>query len=187
MLRTQPNVLIKPASNSRSALRFLLNNGLLFALVVEIAIFAAASPDIFLSTGNMFTVLRISATTGITVAFYTMALIAGQIDLSTAQVGSATAVVFAWLFAVLEWPLEVAFILALLFAALLGLINSWLIIRVRIPSLVATLALGTLCYGLAISIIQANSTTGLIKLTRPPLREIVNTDVLGIPMPVILM
>lgn len=189
MLRTQSNTLMRPISDqrSRTVLRFLLNNGLLFALLIEVVIFAIASPDIFLSTGNMFTVLRISATTGITVAFYTMALITGQIDLSTAQVGAAAAVVFAWLFAILEWPLEIAFVIALAFAAILGLINSWLVIRVRIPSLIATLALGTLCYGLAISLVQANSTTGLIKVTRPPLREIVNTEVFGIPATVIVM
>jgi ribose transport system permease protein len=191
MLRTQPNpnALVSPVQppRRRAALRFLLNNGLLFALLIEVAIFAAASPDIFLSTGNFFTVLRISATTGITVAFYTLALIAGQIDLSTAQVGAATAVIFGWLFGILEWPVEAAFAAAILFAAAAGLISSWLVIRVKIPSLIATLALGTLCYGLAISVIQANSTTGLIKLTRPPLREIVNTEVLGIPATVIVM
>lgn len=189
MLRTQPQSLMRPANNPRprSALQFLLNNGLLIALVIEIVIFSTASPDIFLSTGNLFTVLRISAATGITVAFYTLALIAGQIDFSTAQVGALTAVIFAWMFAILEWPLEVSFILAMACAAFLGLINSWLIIRVRIPSLIATLASGTLCYGIAISIIQANGTTGLIKLMRPPLREIVNMEVYGIPATVIVM
>jgi ribose transport system permease protein len=189
MLRTQPQTLMRPGNDPRprAVLRFLLNNGLLIALVIEIVIFSTASPEIFLSTGNLFTVLRISATTGITVAFYTIALIAGQIDLSTAQVGALSAVVFAWMFAILEWPLEISFLLAMAFAALLGLVNSWLVIRIRIPSLIATLALGTLSYGIAISVIQANSTTGLIKLTRPPLREIVNTEVSGIPATVILM
>ncbi len=189
MLRTQPQPLVRPTNTPlpRAVLKFLLNNGLLIALVIEIAIFATASPEIFLSTGNLFTVLRISATTGITVAFYTIALIAGQIDLSTAQVGAVTAVIFAWMFAILEWPLELSFVLAMAFAALLGLINSWLVIRVKIPSLIATLALGTLCYGLAISVIQSNSTTGLIRLNRPPLRDIINTEIVGIPATVILM
>ncbi len=174
-------------SRRQATARFLLNNGLLFALLVEIAIFALASPDIFFSTGNLFTVLRVSAITGIMVAFYTMALIAGQIDLSTVQVGNLTAVIFAWMFEIAQWPLEVAFLLALLCAAGAGFINSWLVNRVRIPALIATLALGTLCFGIAIAIVQANSTTGLIRLARPPLRSIVSAEIAGIPVVVLLM
>jgi len=94
LLRGSPHTL----SRREAVIRFLLDHGLLVALIVEIGIFSLASPTIFFSRENFFTILRLSAATGITVAFYTMALIAGQIDLSTPQVGGLSAVIFAWMF-----------------------------------------------------------------------------------------
>jgi ribose transport system permease protein len=174
-------------SRWETTIRLLLDHGLLVALVVEIVLFSVASPTIFFSRDNFFTILRMSAATGITVAFFTMALIARQIDLSTLQVGGVVAVAFGWMFGVAQWPLEVAFILAMLLAVAIGFLNAWLVTKVGIPSLVGTLAVGTLCFGLALAIVQATSTTGLIRLTRPPLRSIVSTEVFGIPATVIVM
>ncbi len=170
-----------------STIRFLLDNGLLVALVVEVIFFSVASPTIFFSRDNFFTILRSSAATGITVAFFTMALIARQLDLSTAQVGSLTAVIFAWLFGINGQPLGVAFVVALLCSVLIGLLNSWLVNRLRLPALIGTVAVGTLCYGVTLAIVQASTKTGLINLTRPPLRSIVSTEILGVPVTVILM
>src|SRR5215831_9151204 len=183
LLRGSPHTL----SRREAVIRFLLDHGLLVALIVEIGIFSLASPTIFFSRENFFTILRLSAATGITVAFYTMALIAGQIDLSTPQVGGLSAVIFAWMFGIVQWPLEVAFVLAVLFSVVVGLATSWLVTRVGLPALIATLAMGTLCFGVTIAIVQANTTTGLIRLTRPPLRNIVSAEILGIPVVVILM
>jgi ribose transport system permease protein len=174
-------------SRREAVIRSLLDHGLLVALIIEIGIFSLAAPTIFFSRENFFTILRLSAATGITVAFYSMALIAGQIDLSTAQVGGLSAVVFAWMFGIAQWPLEIAVILAVLFSVWVGLANSWLVTRVGLPSLIATLAMGTLCFGVTIAIVQANTTTGLIRLTRPPLRSVVSAEVFGIPVVVILM
>lgn len=188
--RARPDSLpISQRATSRweHTIRFLLDHGLLVALVVEVTLFSLASPTIFFSRDNLFTILRMSAATGITVAFFTMALIARQIDLSTLQVGGLVAVAFAWMFGIAQWPLELAFVLALLLAVGVGLLNAWLIARIGLPSLVGTLAVGTLCFGVAIAIVQATSTTGLIRLSRPPLRSIVSAEVLGIPATVILM
>src|SRR5258706_576428 len=188
--RAQPDSLQRSRrtySRQETAIRLLLDHGLLVALVVEFVLFSLASPTIFFSRDNFFTILRMSAATGITVAFFSMALIARQIDFSTLQVGGLVAVAFGWMFGVAQWPLEVAFILSMVLAVVLGCLNAWLVTKVGIPSLVGTLAVGSLCFGVALAIVQANSTTGLIRLTRPPLRSIVSAEIVGIPATVIVM
>jgi ribose/xylose/arabinose/galactoside ABC-type transport system permease subunit len=166
---------------------FVLNNGILLALIAEAVIFSIASPNIFFTVDTLVTVLRLASLAGILVACFTAALIAGQIDLSTPQVGGFVAVVFALMFQVGQWPLEVAFLLALLLGAGVGLLNSWLISRFGLPSLIVTLAVGTLCFGVAFLLVDAYSTSGTIPLVKPPLRSIINSEILGIPVSIYLM
>ena len=175
------------ASRGRSILLFFLNNGILIALLVELAIFSIASPTIFFSTSNLITILRLASLAGILVACYTCALIAGQIDLSTAYVGSLAAVIFAILFQIAAWPLAVAWIAALVLAGAIGWFNSWLICRVGVPSLIATLAVGTLCYGIGFFLADIYGRTQAIMLVRPPLRSVVNTAFFGVPITIYLM
>ena len=174
-------------SRRRAIGLFLLDNGVLLALVVEIVVFSLASPDVFFTSGNLINILRFASLGGILVACYTCAMLAGQLDLSTPQVGGFAAVIFAVLFQIAQWPLLAALAVALVAAVVIGLLNSWLISRLGIPSLVATLAVGTLCLGIAYVIVDALGQSGAIRITRPPLRSVVSTELLGIPVTVYIM
>jgi ribose transport system permease protein len=167
--------------------RFLLDNSILIALIVAVVIFSVLSPTIFFSLPNLITVLRLASLGGIIVACYTCAMIAGQLDLSTPFVGGLTAVVFAVLFQVMALPLAIAFIIAIALAAGIGWFNSWLVNRVGIPTLIGTVAVGALCYGAAFLIVDSFGQSGVIRLTRPPLRSIVNTTLFNVPISVYLM
>jgi ribose transport system permease protein len=165
----------------------LIDNAILIALVLAVVVFSVASPDVFFTPTNLISVLRFASLGGIVVAFYTLAMIAGQLDLSTVQVGALCGMVFAALYQIAGWPLLVALPLALLAAALFGLLNSYLISNVGVPSLVTTLAVGTLAYGVSFLILDTFGNASVMRLNRPPLRSLINTEVVGVPITIVLM
>jgi ribose transport system permease protein len=175
------------ARTRRSPAIFLLDNAIVVALVAAIVVFSVASPEVFFSWTNLISILRFASLGGIIVACYTCAMIAGQLDLSTSQVGAFTAIVFTLFFQVMRWPLVLALVAALAGAALIGWINSLLINRVGVPSLVTTLAVGTLAYGLSYLLVDAFGSSSVMRLTRPPLRSLINTSFLGVPISIFLM
>jgi ribose/xylose/arabinose/galactoside ABC-type transport system permease subunit len=165
----------------------LLDNAILVALTVAVVVFSIASPDVFFTQTNLISVLRFASLGGIVVAFYTLAMIAGQLDLSTVQVGALSGMVFAALFQVAGLPLWVALGAALAVAALFGLFNSYLINTIGVPSLVTTLAVGTLAYGVSFLILDSFGSSSIMRLSRPPLRSLINTQLLGVPVTIPLM
>jgi ribose transport system permease protein len=166
---------------------WLLENAIFVALALAIMVFSVASPDNFFTTNTFIAVLRFASLGGILVAFFTCAMIAGQLDLSALTVGALGAMVFAVCFQVLQLPLVLALIIALGIVALFGALNSFLIHQVQIPSLVTTLAVGTLAYGVSYLLLDAFGTSNIMRLSRPPLRSLINTEVLGLPISIILM
>lgn len=126
--------------------QFLLDNGLFIAFALELILFAVAAPDLFIRSRTMEAILRLSGPAGIVLASYTITLISGQIDLSTAQVGGMASLMFAAVFQLLEWPLGVALALTVVLTIAVGLLSSYLI-KQGIPSFVSTLAVGVVCGG----------------------------------------
>ncbi len=172
---------------SSSWLIWLLENAIFVALALAIVVFSLASPDNFFTSTTFVAVLRFASLGGILVAFFTCAMIAGQLDLSALTVGALGAMVFAVCFQVLQIPLLLALLIALGVAALFGALNSYLIYQVQIPSLVTTLAVGTLAYGVSYLLLDSFGTSNIMRLSRPPLRSLINTQVLGLPISIVLM
>jgi len=81
----------------------------------------------------------------------TFIITAGEIDLSFPAVVALAGFVFTWWFKTFQTPL-IGFILALLAGALVGYINGLLVARLRVPSIMATLAAQFFWYGVTILI-----------------------------------
>lgn len=171
--------------------RYCLNHGLLIVMVLELAIFSITLRERFLSVDVLVLIVENSAVVGIIMPFFACALIAGVIDLSVVAVGNLTALVFAMLMLpVFGLPWGLALPVALVFAGLVALFSTLLIVRVGVPGLVATLAVGTTSAGLAYLITDNfGGTFSQIKIAAPPLRELVSKGFLGtgVAMPVFLM
>lgn len=170
----------------RRVVQFLLDNGLFIAFALEFTLFAVAAPDLFIRTRTMEAILRLSGPAGIVLASYTITLISGQIDLSTAQVGGMASLMFAAVFQLLEWPLGVALALTVVLTISVGLLSSYLI-QQGIPSFVSTLAVGVVCGGIGFLIIDLTDQPGMIRLVRPPLRDIANFEIFGVPFVIPMM
>src|SRR5438874_9286027 len=114
-----------------------------FGLVAIMVVFEIISPNhVFLSAGNLVNLFQQSAVFMVLAMGETFALLLGEIDLSigyAAGVGGAIAVQLVQP-TTTRWPWWGAIIAALLGCALIGAIQGSLITRLRLSSLIVTLA-----------------------------------------------
>ncbi len=184
---------VQPADTSptprrtRAVIQFLLNNGIILALIVEVLIFAWLGKEKFVSIDVFKIILQNASIVGIIMPVYTMAMISGQVDFSTTQVGALAGTIFALLLTIFKLPWWVAGLAAIAVSIIVGALNSWVIIRLKIPSIVATLVVGALAYGIAYLITDAYGNASLIRMIVPQLRQIWSAEIIGIPATVWIM
>jgi ribose transport system permease protein len=152
------------------------------ALLLCVA-FAVALPG-FLTPSNLLNLVRSVSILGILGVAMGLVVIGRGIDLSLVAV---MAISVAWALNLIEGGMSVpqALLITLVFSLLIGAINGWLIAYVEIPAIFATLAMGTLIFGLGRYFFFAldvaympESASGLLWLGQGTL--------LGIPVPIFL-
>lgn len=170
------------AMKRRRALGVVLDYGLYGSLIALVCYFSVASPY-FLSARNLTNIALAISVMGILAAGFTIALIAGQVDISIGATLGLTAVTVATLTEKAELPWAVAAVLALLVGVAVGLVNTLLVVALSINSLIATLAMSVVVRGAAL--IVAGGQT--IPFTNPGLVEVTNARPLGVPVPVVIL
>jgi len=121
--------------------------GTVLALAVLVLVLSLAA-DNFLSLGNLANVLKNASFMAILALGFNLALITSELDLSFANVASLCSIIAAvLLYGGYAVPVGIAACLGL--GAACGLANGLLVTRFRIPSLIATLATGTMASGFA--------------------------------------
>lgn len=121
--------------------------GTCLALVALVVFFALAAPN-FASPGNLLNVLRQVSFLSILAVGFTLALVVAELDLSFANVCSLAAVAMgALLYG--GWPVALGLAVPILIGLAFGLANGLAVTRFKIPSLIATLATGTIANGAA--------------------------------------
>jgi ribose transport system permease protein len=120
---------------------------LLAALLVICAFLTFATGGLFITTGNLLNILRVSSIELIAALGMTVALLAGQVDLS---IGSLLAVVGVTSITVFNMTGSVA--LAVLAGVAVGIVvgstNGFLVTRIGINSLIATLGMMAILRGI---------------------------------------
>ncbi len=120
--------------------------GTVMAAVVIFALFAASSRR-FVSTANIRNILvQISVLTVISSGL-TVAVASGEFDLSVGEVAGLSGVLSAGLMVWSGLPVILAIVLPVLLGTAIGVVNGLLVTRLRIPSLIATLAMGPIALG----------------------------------------
>lgn len=131
----------------------LVKSAPVIVLLILVLFFTAMNPQ-FLSVRNLARV-AIASTPALMVAIgVTFIIIMGSIDLSMEGTVSVSAVVFAFAFlalggTVVSWA-WLAFPLAILVGAVLGFINGYVHVKLKVPSFMASLAMGFVGTGLAL-------------------------------------
>jgi simple sugar transport system permease protein len=118
-------------------------------LVVEIAAFSLRSPA-FLSAGNISNLLAFTPELGMITLGMTLLMTSGEFDLSVGSVFGFAPIIMWTLFNTHVAPLEVGFVVALLFAVIVGLANGWFVTYLKIPSFLVTLGMLLVVRGIAL-------------------------------------
>lgn len=166
-----------------SILRDISQEKIVFAIALALfAVFALAT-DGFLHPENLLLLLRNVSTLGILGVAMAIVVIGRGIDLA---IVSVMAMSVAWSLQLMTdgTSLWLALAIGLGFALLVGLINGFLVAFVEIPPLFATLAMGTLVYGL-IRLLVIKLEVVYFPDEAEGLRWVGAGRVMGVPVPVI--
>ncbi|MDK2886856.1 MAG: ribose transport system permease protein [Thermosipho sp. (in: thermotogales)] len=148
---------------------------------VGIVIFFAFLSDRFLTLSNFINVFRQVSIQAIIAFGMTLVIISGGIDLSVGSVFALSAVVMA---SVLKGgSVLLGVLVALLVGALLGSINGVIVAKGKIQPFIVTLATMAIARSLTLVFTQGMPITGFPS----SFRYIGRGDILGIPVPVIIM
>lgn len=117
---------------------------LLIGLVIYFSIFASG----FAGPRSAVFVFQSVAITGILALGVTCTLVVGGFDLSIGSVATSALMLSAYVMVVLEQSAFLAVLACLIMGALVGLVNGLLIVKMRVPDLLATLGMMFLLIGL---------------------------------------
>jgi simple sugar transport system permease protein len=120
-------------------------------LVVELVIFTAINPD-FLSVQNISNTLAFTVELGLIAMAMTLLMTSGEFDLSVGSLFGFAPVLMWTLFNAAVAPLEIAFLIGIVVAALIGLFNGLFVTRLKIPSFLVTLGMLLVVRGTALFI-----------------------------------
>jgi simple sugar transport system permease protein len=108
-------------------------------VALGLVVYFRASSDVFLTHNNLVNVAQAAAPGAIVAVGIVLLLVSGEIDLSVGMVFALAPFLMHYAVDLYSVPVIPAILLALLTAAVIGLINGLIVTKLRVPSFVATL------------------------------------------------
>lgn len=169
---------------------FLYKWGMLLTVVVLIALFGLAS-DNFLDPNNIINILRSIAIVTVIAIGVSISLSIGGFDLSVGSTASLANAIVVSLFVWYGFGTTGAIILTLLICTLVGLFNAFLIVVLKIPDMLATLASLFVIQGVAMTYSYGGSITQNMLLPSGDMAEAVIPEMFSalgqVPVIVLIM
>ena len=169
---------------------FLYKWGMLLTVVALIALFGLAS-DNFLDPNNIINILRSIAIVTVIAIGVSISLSIGGFDLSVGSTASLANAIVVSLFVWYGFGTTGAIILTLLVCTLVGLFNAFLIVVLKIPDMLATLASLFVIQGVAMTYSYGGSITQNMLLPNGDMAEGVIPEVFSalgqVPVIVLIM
>jgi len=163
---------------------------LLIALIALIGGIALVTKGLSIHTTNMMNILLRSSITGVASVGQAFVILAGGIDISVAGVGLLSAAMGSCLMTGNAWqniaghpyPIYLGIPIMLLVGAVFGLANGSVTSRIAMPSLIVTLGMWRITWGLAFQIIRGQTIVNLPE----SLAWFGMGKIAGVPVPVII-
>jgi ribose transport system permease protein len=174
----------KNDSGRTSILGYVLHSeklGLLFALILVIAVFSVLTNGNFISHNNIINILIASAIVGMVVIGECYLLITAHVDLSPGSVAAFSGVLVSLLLRN-GMPLAPAVLVVIVIGLCVGYINSLLVNRLKLEAFIATLATMSIFRGLAFIICGGKA----VFVTNMAFLKMGSGRILGVPIPVII-
>ena len=156
------------AAPSRRWLDALIRYGLLLVLVAIVIVFSVAEPA-FVRVNNLFIILQSVSIVALLALGVTLTMAVGGLDLSIGAVAAMSLMIASYVMVVLEWNAFAAIVISLMGGALVGLLNGWLIVRMRIPDILATL--GSMFLVIGVQLIPTGGRSIAVGMSLPNGRE----------------
>ena len=137
-----------PAS-AKAGLGLVAHYGTIIGLLGMMIAFSIVSPRAFPTVNNFVNVLNQASLAMIIAAGLTVAVAVGELDLSIGFAASLHGILVTGLIVGNHLPIPVAVLIVLAAGALIGLVNGFIVTKVRVNSVIATLGIGTILTGLA--------------------------------------
>ncbi len=175
--------------------QFLYKYGMILVTVLVIAFFWIRLEN-FMNFGNMTNIFRSVAIVAMMAMAMTISLTVDGFDLSVGAIAGFSSVIAAKMMVLWEMPTALAIIVPLLVGGVIGAINAFFIIKVKIPDMLTTLSMMFVLTGVSITFQSGTAIYNYMPLpgggVAPGLMAkaflyIGQGKVLGIPVPVIIM
>lgn len=129
------------------------NIGVVYLYVIIWAVFGSWVPETWLTWLTHRSVLNQQAILMIVALGLLLPLASGVFDLALGATISASAVTVSWAIVTKHWPIPVAIALALFVGFVVGNVNGFLVVKVKIDSFIATLGMSSVltAYGIWLS------------------------------------
>lgn len=114
--------------------------GVLIPLILLSLLFYALKP-VFLSANNIAAILRAVSFVGIIAIGQTFLMISGAFDLSVGSTAGLCAIVCSYLMVNLQVPPALAVVIGVAVGGLVGLVNSFVVLKLGVPAFIATLGM----------------------------------------------
>lgn len=134
---------------ARTALSVFARFATIVGLLLMIAGFSILSPRAFPTLNNFTNVLNHASLAMIIAGGLTLAVIVGELDLSVGFAASLHGLLVTGLIVQNKLPIPLAVALVIAAGALIGFVNGFIVTRMRVNSVIATLGVGTILTGLA--------------------------------------
>jgi ribose transport system permease protein len=128
----------------------------LYIWALFIVIFGIKEPSLFLTGANAHTVASEQAVGGFLAIGVLFALVTGTYDLSVGAVANLSTIVATWLIVTHHSNMWVAIVASVVVSALIGAVNGFIVVKLRVNSFIATLGMGTILAAVQ-SIVSGNS------------------------------
>ncbi|MDF1496362.1 ABC transporter permease [Caproiciproducens sp. CPB-2] len=173
---------LKGGAAGSVAVNWLRRNLAAIAAVLGLCIALSITTNTFLVSTNLLSLLRQSCVNVLIAFGITCVLICGGIDLSVGSCAAASGVITVRL-ANAGLPLVVCILTALVFGALLGLFNGYVISHTTIPAFIVTLSTQIIVRGVGYVVTGGQPT----QCTNETFNLIGTGDLFGIPTPVFVV
>ena len=134
---------------AKTALGIFARYATIIGLVLMILAFSILSPKAFPTLSNFTNVLNQASLAMIIAGGLTLAVVVGELDLSIGFAASLHGILVTGLIVHDKLPIPVAIILVIALGAVIGVINGFIVTKMKVNSVIATLGVGTIITGAA--------------------------------------
>lgn len=134
---------------AKAALGILARYGTIIGLLAMIVTFSILSPGAFPTVGNFTNVLNQASLAMIIAGGLTLAVVVGELDLSIGFAASLHGILITGLVVHDKLPIPLAVVIVIALGAVIGLVNGFIVTKIKVNSVIATLGVGTILTGLA--------------------------------------